>query len=44
MAYSRNNLGVAHQNVCVERHGHLKSRIKQVLPLRSKSVFGSLAA
>lgn len=29
---------------CAERHGHLKSRIKQVLLLRSKSVFGSLAA
>ena len=30
LSYSRNNLGVAHENGCVESpHGHLKRRIEQ---------------
>lgn len=45
LAYSRNNLGVAHENGRVESpHGHLKRRIEQALLLRGSSDFESLAA
>ena len=43
LAYSRNNLGVAHENGRVESpHGHLKWRIEQSLLLRGSSDFESL--
>jgi hypothetical protein len=45
LAYSRNNLGVAHENGRVESpHGHLKRRIEQALLLRGSSDFETLAA
>ena len=45
LAYSRNNLGVAHENGRVESpHGHLKRRIEQALLLRGSSDFESLVA
>ena len=44
LAYSRNNLGVAHENGRGESpHGHLKRRIEQALLLRGSSDFESLA-
>jgi len=43
LAYSRNNLGVAHENGRVESpHGHLKRRIEQALLLRGSSDFDTL--
>jgi hypothetical protein len=40
LAYSRNNLGVAHENGRVESpHGHLKERIEQALLLRNSADF-----
>jgi hypothetical protein len=45
LAYSRNNLGVAHENGRVESpHGHLKERIAQALLLRGSADFETLAA
>jgi len=45
LAYSRNNLGVAHENGRVESpHGHLKRRIEQALLLRGSSDFETPAA
>jgi transposase InsO family protein len=45
LSYSRNNLGVAHENGRVESpHGHLKRRIEQALLLRGSSDFETLAA
>lgn len=45
LAYSSNNLGVAHENGRVESpHGHLKRRIEQALLLRGSNDFESLAA
>jgi len=44
LAYSRNNLGVAHENGRVESpHGHLKERIKQALLLRGSVDFSAVA-
>ena len=44
LAYSRNNLGVAHENGRVESpHGHLKKRIKQALLLRGSADFETAA-
>ena len=43
LAYSSNNLGVAHENVRVESpHGHLKRRIEQALLLRGSTEFETL--
>lgn len=45
LAYSRNNLGVAHENGRVESpHGHLKKRIKQALLLRGSTDFETVAS
>jgi hypothetical protein len=45
LAYSRNNLGVAHENGRVESpHGHLKERIQQALLLRGSHDFETVAA
>jgi len=45
LAYSRNNLGVAHENGRVESpHGHLKERIEQALLLRGSADFETVAA
>ncbi len=45
MKASRNNLGVSHENGCVESpHGHLKRRIEQALLLRGSNDFESVEA
>ena len=45
LAYSRNNLGVAHENGRVESpHGHIKRRIEQALLLRGSHDFETVAA